>query len=148
MKTSFVMGAAFLVAGDGAANAGVSDYTFADADGLPYCDGLQLSLDSGVAVGVHTNGAQCAEGDYAGGLQVRVSGSKGKRWMGTTTDVNNLPGVVETYVLDFSNMTWQVYDQDTANDLEFQLANEGVLLDGTPPARVGKSRVSGHKHKS
>lgn len=150
MKTSFVVAAAFLVAGTGAASADTFRYTFADADGVPYCDGVKLAMqDNGTAYGVHTNGGQCTEGDYAGGFLSRLqAGYRGKKWVITTTDANNLPGVVETYVLDVNNMTWDVYDQDTNNGLSFQLVNSGVLLEGNPPVGRMHKTVSGRKPNS
>ncbi|MBV9571185.1 MAG: hypothetical protein JO056_08085 [Alphaproteobacteria bacterium] len=150
MKTGFMAAAAFLVAGAGAASADTFRYTFADADGIPYCDGIKLyEQDDGTASGVHTNGAQCTEGDYAGGFLSRLyAGYHGKKWVITTTDVNNLPGVVELYVLDTNDMTWDVYDQDTNNGLSFQLVNSGRLLNGNPPAGRVHRGVSGRKPNS
>ncbi|MBV8799989.1 MAG: hypothetical protein JOY77_02120 [Alphaproteobacteria bacterium] len=146
MKRSFLLAAGFVMATASAASANSVQYTFADTDGNPYCDGVQLDINNGVAVGVHTNGAQCTEGDYAGGLAVKMSGSKDKRLVITTTDVNNLsPGMVETYMIDTSDMSWQVYDENTNDVFPFQLVNEGVLLKGNPPAGRGHRGVSGLK---
>ena len=143
MIKNFLMATAFVLTSAGAAAANDVQYTFADGDGVPYCDGISLTESDGMAVGIHTNGAQCSEGDFAGGLQVKVLGSHGKKYTITTTDPN-LRHTVEMYVLDQSNMTWSVYDMDTADDSPFSLANQGILLDGTPPAG-GHNAVSGHK---
>lgn len=145
MKTSFMMAAAFLLAGSGAAWASHVDYTFADGDGVPYCDGISLDISDGLAVGVHTNGAQCKEGDYAGGLQGKWGGWKGKTYMVTTTDPN-LANTVEMYVINQGNMTWSVYDMDTVDNSPFSLVNSGILLKGTPPAHATHA-LSGRKAK-
>jgi hypothetical protein len=126
--------AAMLVLGVASASAGTVIYTFAESDGTPYCDGITLKESGFTAVGTHTAGKICTEGDYAGGFYgKKVLGSADTQWLITTTDVNNAsPTAVEVFVLDQTAETWQLYEEDTANGLPFALTNSGVLLNGTP----------------
>src|SRR3954469_2802020 len=102
MNTKFAMAAAFVLASAGAASADQVAYTFATADGTPYCDGLVLNVSNGFATGQHV-GSQCANalaGDFAGGLQVRGLGSHHLKWTVSTSDKANVPHTIEVYVVD------------------------------------------------
>jgi len=146
MKTKFGMAAAFVLASAGAASADQVAYTFATAGGTPYCDGLVLDVTDSFASGQHV-GSQCANpvaNDFAGGLQVRGLGSRHLKWTVSTSDKANVPHTIEFYVVDANLMTWQVYEEDTADAVTFQLVDSGVLLNGAPPAHAGILRpVSG-----
>jgi hypothetical protein len=146
MKITLVLAAGVVLASASAAFANDVQFTFADANGVPYCDGLQLTELDGVAQGVHTNGADCTEGAFAGGLQGHYHGYTGHRVTAMTTDPN-LPNVIEMYLLDQLNMTWSVYDMDTADNEPFELVNSGVLLDGSPAAQLRRTHhaFSGRK---
>lgn len=147
MKTNFAAAAAaFFLVSAGAASADQVGYTFATQDGQAYCDGLLFDVTDITAVGQHV-GSQCANpvaGDFAGGFSVRGLDTHHRKWAITTTDVNNVPSTTEVYVLDTRNMLWQVYEEDTADGVSFQLVDSGILLAGAPPKHPGKLRpVSG-----
>jgi hypothetical protein len=135
MKTTLALAAAIMLGAAGTAVADTVSYTFGDDSGAPLCDGLQLDEESGVATGTHVGGSQCDVGDYAGGLEAHVIGIRHHVWVITTTDRQNVPHTVETYVINDRENTWQVYEVDTVDDVPFQLINSGVLLTGTPPHR-------------
>jgi len=144
--------AAILVSGIAPASAKTVAYTLADTAGTPLCDGLTLKEAGYTAVGTHTAGTICTEGDYAGGLSgKKVLNSADTQWLITTTDVNNFPGYVEVFVLDQTAMTWQLYVESTANSAAFALYDSGVLLDGDPASNgqvtqhQGKPRLSFQK---
>jgi hypothetical protein len=127
--------AAILLCGAGSASAATVKYTFAFSDGTPYCDGITLKETAGTftAVGTHTAGKACTEGDYAGGFSgKKVLGSADTQWIITTTDVNNVPGYLLVFVIDQTAMTWAVYEESTTDAAAFALDNSGILLNGTP----------------
>ena len=146
MKTKYAMAAAFVLASATAASADQLAYTFATADGTPYCDGLVMDVTDTFASGQHV-GSGCANpvaGDLAGGLEVRGLGSRHLKWTVSTSDKANVPHTIEVYIVDPSLMTWQVYEEDTVDGVPFQLVDSGMLLNGAPPAHGGVLRpVSG-----
>lgn len=146
--------AAILISGIAPASAKTVEYTLADTVGTPLCDGLTLVEKGYVAVGTHTGGTICTEGDMAGGLWgKKILGATDVQWAIMTTDVNNFPGYMELFVLDQTAMTWQLYVESNQDSQSFELYNSGVLLEGTPGsngqiARLpnGKPRFSFQKH--
>ena len=146
--------AAVLISGIAPASAKTVKYTLADTVGTPLCDGLTLTESGGIAVGTHTAGTVCTEGDYAGGLWGRrILNATDSQWAIMTTDVNNFPGYMELYVLDQTAMSWQLYVESTTDSQTFELYDSGVLLDGDPASngqvsqqRGGKARFSFQKH--
>jgi len=117
----------------GGASAKTVQYTLADTVGTPLCDGLTLTEKGYVAVGTHTGGTICTEGDMAGGFWgKKVLGATDVQWVVMTTDVNNFPGYQELFVLDQTAMTWQLYVESNQDSQTFELYDSGVLLEGDP----------------
>jgi hypothetical protein len=154
LKTALLAVTAALLASSAAlAHDRTVNYTLGDGVGTPLCDGFTLAEDSGVAVGSHTAGTACTEGDYAGGFSgKKVVGSTDTQWLITTTDTNNFAGYTEVFVLDQTAMTWQLYVESTQNSATFALYDSGLLLDGTPSQNGqvaqkngGKPRLSSQK---
>jgi hypothetical protein len=138
--------AAILISGIAPASAKTVKYTFGDTVGTPLCDGLTLKEVGYTAVGTHTAGMVCTEGDFAGGLFGRkVLGSTDAQWVITTTDVNDFPGYVELFVLDQTAMTWQLYIESTQNSATFALYDSGMLLDGDPASNGQVAQQPGAK---
>ncbi|MGA2189287.1 MAG: hypothetical protein ABSH33_12205 [Steroidobacteraceae bacterium] len=118
-----------------------ANYTFEDESGGKYCDGLTLDQSGGIATGTHTG---CTEGDYAGGLEVKIKGDSDTLWSISTTDAENASGSVLVYVLDEKELTWALYSENTTDAVAFQLVNYGLLKKGIPKAGadVGRPTIS------
>jgi hypothetical protein len=133
---------AALICGSGVAFAGTVTYTFSG-----YCDGIKLVETDGVAVGNHL-GQKCATPEdkaYAGGIEagkLKPEGIEDTRWVITTTEAYYGDSYQEIIVLDQKAMTFEVYLQSTANGVEFQLVNSGVLVKGAPGDEIGGAKVS------
>jgi hypothetical protein len=138
--------AAVLISGIAPVSAHTVQFTLADTVGTPLCDGLTLDEHRTGAVGTHTAGTVCTEGDYAGGFAgKKVLGSADTQWLITTTDTNNFPGYLEVFLLDQTAMTWQLYVESTQNSQTFELYDSGVLLTGDPASNGQVGQHGGAK---
>jgi hypothetical protein len=111
-------------------------YTFGNASGSPYCNGIELDQTGYYAVGygLYTN---CGNSDVnAGGFEGKIKKlDRNSVWTITTTDPNG-PGNTYVYVIDEKAMQWQVWGMsNTGSSFTFAKINSGELLLGYSTAK-------------
>jgi hypothetical protein len=104
-------------------------YTFANATGTPYCDGLTLTTTNNIVYG-GTHTGSCVNPDPAGGYKVKVNGGNN---LDIATTYSATDTVAYTFFLYLPGNEWFLYK--TVGGV-FQQTNSGILLRGAPPAKV------------
>jgi hypothetical protein len=114
-------------------------YTFADADGTPYCDGIQLTqtdkFDTGEVFGI-----TCQEMDYGIGFKGKLPGAPAATWNLIYTDPTE-PYDQYLAALDEGSRQWVLYFESQTYDIPFEEVNSGRLLKGRQGARPGAPSV-------
>jgi hypothetical protein len=116
-------------------------YTFGNASGGAYCDGItltQATVGHPTWGGTHTG---CTNSDPAGGYSVYVNG--GANLDIATTDTLTGATQAYTFFLNLKQQYWYLYDTTSG---VFAQINSGPLIRGAPPAAktpgAGKSSTA------
>jgi hypothetical protein len=112
-------------------------YTFAHADGTPYCEGIQLyqtgDFDSGDIFGI-----SCQETIFGLGFKAKVPGAAVATWNFIYTDLTGQYLIA----LDERAKTWAAYYESSYYDIPFTQTGGGLLLKGQQAARPGASSIT------
>jgi hypothetical protein len=115
-------------------------YTFADANGTPYCDGIQLTqtgdFDSGDIFGI-----TCQETFYGMGLKAKLPNATAATWNFIYTDPTQ-PGDQFLVALDERSHQWAAYYESPYYGIPLTETGYGLLLKGQQAARPGAPSVT------
>ena len=119
-------------------SAQATTFTFADANGSPYCNFIRLNQTSGLAGGVIDGTACTPPGVIAGaGVFTAQLGTPGKLWsFGFATGA--YPSL---FLLDEKALTWTLYAGAKSGGYALQPLESGTLLPGKQPAKPGAKSV-------
>ncbi len=136
MGTTTLTAVLFVTASSAAYAASVNKiYTFANSDGTPYCDGIQLNqtgqLDTGVIFGI-----TCKETIYGLGLKGKVNPAV-STWNFIYTDSEGQYLIA----LDEKALTWESCYESAYYGIPFTCGGGGLLLKGQHSASTGARSV-------
>jgi len=111
-------------------------YTFANSDGTPFCDGIQLNqtgqLDTGDIFGI-----TCKETIYGLGLKGKIPGATASTWNFIYTDSEGQ----YLYALNEKALTWESCYESAYYGIPFTCSGGGLLLKGQQAASPSASSV-------
>jgi hypothetical protein len=142
MMTLRLLTAALLATASTAAYAASSTktYTFADGNGVPYCDGIQLAqtgdFDSGDIFGI-----SCKEIYYGLGFKAKLPGAPAATWNFIYTDPTQ-PTTQFLVALDERSLQWAGYYESIEYGIALTEFNSGLLLKGQQGTRSGGPSVT------
>ncbi len=113
-------------------SAQATKYTFADSNGVPSCDDIDLAIKQQLIYGdIYHERCDPPSPTFAGsGVSTKIRGSSHTVWSFSITDGKN----AQLYLLDLAALTWVEYNEGDDNQL--QRVASGLLLKGyhKPPA--------------
>ena len=119
-------------------SAQATTFTFADANGAPYCNFIRLNQSNGLAGGVIDGNACTPPGVTPGaGVVTAQLGTPGKLWsFGFATGK-----FASLFLLDEKALTWTLYAGAKSGGYALQPLESGTLLPGQQPAQRGAPSV-------